>query len=83
MDCQASYRAGFSEASADNVKNVNWQAIIRSLVIDGGMKLDEVLELNPRQIMALCMEKTQAPGLLKPDMLRNGITNMRRTLSEW
>lgn len=56
---------------------MNWQQAIRSLVVDGGMTLNEVLELNPRQIAALCVEKTQPPGLLKPEMLMIGVRNMR------
>lgn len=78
MDGPKGKRTGFYDASVNDDRNVNWQMAIRSLVIDGGMDFNTVLDLNPRQIAALCMEKTQSPGLLKPEMLRAGIANLRR-----
>jgi len=59
---------------------VNWQQIIRNLVVDGGLRLDDVLDMNPRQIMAILTEKSVAPGLLKPDMYVIGLKNMRERL---
>lgn len=75
-------RTGFSESSGDG-RNVNWHMLIRNLVVDGGIGLNEVLEMNPRQILAICTEKSQAPGLLRPDMIVKGVANMKGRIDGW
>lgn len=45
--------------------------------------MDEVLDMNPRQIMAMVSEKSFTPGLLEPNMIKNGIRNLKDRIHEW
>lgn len=62
---------------------MNWHMLIRNLVVDGGMSLNEVLDMNPHQILAICTEKSQSPGLLRQDMISRGVANMKGRLDGW
>ena len=62
---------------------MNWHLLIRNLVVDGGISLIDVMEMNPRQILAICTEKSQSPGLLRADMIARGIVNMKGRIDGW
>lgn len=49
---------------------MNYQKLIKNLVVDGHMSFHEVLDLTPLQIAALMAEKTIPPGEVDPDTYR-------------
>ena len=49
---------------------MNYQKLIKNLVVDGHMSFHEVLDLTPLQIAALMAENTIPPGEVDPDLYR-------------
>lgn len=50
---------------------MNYQQVIRNLVVEGHMDYESVLDLTPYQIAAIMAEKSSPPGELLPEVYKD------------